>query len=53
MESIVINITDEQQEVLESLIHKETTDYRLSGRALIILLTAAGEKLLAMQTDWR
>jgi hypothetical protein len=48
MKSILINISDEQHDILKSLIRREITDHCMSGRALIILLTAAGEKRLTI-----
>jgi transposase len=41
---IAIYINDEQRIALESLIHKDKTESRLSRRAVIILQTIAGEK---------
>jgi hypothetical protein len=46
--TIVINITDIQQEILKSLVSREITDHSMSGCALIMLLTTSGEKRLTI-----
>jgi transposase len=46
--SITINLKKEQQEILESWICKGKTELRWTKRALIILLSAAGEKRLVI-----
>ena len=48
MKPILIYINDAQRDVLESWGRKDTINRRLSSRALIILLSASGEKRSAV-----
>jgi transposase len=51
MAPITICLNQEQQERLENWIGEDNTEHRYARRAFIILLSAAGEKRLAIATS--